>query len=261
MNAPEWVVTQFAVGRIGAVLVNINPAYRLHELEGRLAAGRRGDPDRRRAVQGLEFRGDGRDALPRGRRRRRPRTGPPPSCPALRRLIALGDRPGPGWWTWADLEAAPVRRRGWPSASARPCARRCLQHPVHLGHDRAAQRGDAHPPQRLDERLFTSASACGTRPTIAFACRCRSIIVSAACWARWSARFTARRWSSRPRASTPGARWPRSTSERCTSLYGVPTMFVAELDHPDFARFDLSSLRTGIMAGSPCPLAADGGRC
>ena len=42
--------------------------------------------------------------------------------------------------------------------------------------------------------------------------------------------------------------------ERCTSLYGVPTMFIAELSHPDFQRFDLSSLRTGIMAGSPCPV-------
>ncbi|HEY4098402.1 MAG TPA: AMP-binding protein, partial [Baekduia sp.] len=43
-------------------------------------------------------------------------------------------------------------------------------------------------------------------------------------------------------------------AERCTSLYGVPTMFIAELDHPDFATFDLTSLRTGIMAGSPCPV-------
>jgi fatty-acyl-CoA synthase len=43
-------------------------------------------------------------------------------------------------------------------------------------------------------------------------------------------------------------------AERCTALYGVPTMFIAEMDHPDFARFDLSSLRTGIMAGSPCPI-------
>ena len=42
--------------------------------------------------------------------------------------------------------------------------------------------------------------------------------------------------------------------ERCTGLHGVPTMFIAELDHPDFSRFDLSSLRTGIMAGSPCPV-------
>jgi fatty-acyl-CoA synthase len=43
-------------------------------------------------------------------------------------------------------------------------------------------------------------------------------------------------------------------AERCTALYGVPTMFIAQLDHPDFSRLDLSSLRTGIMAGSPCPI-------
>ena len=42
--------------------------------------------------------------------------------------------------------------------------------------------------------------------------------------------------------------------ERCTALHGVPTMFIAELDHPEFGRFDLSTLRTGIMAGSPCPI-------
>jgi fatty-acyl-CoA synthase len=42
--------------------------------------------------------------------------------------------------------------------------------------------------------------------------------------------------------------------ERCTGLHGVPTMFIAELDHPRFKEFDLSSLRTGIMAGSPCPI-------
>ena len=43
--------------------------------------------------------------------------------------------------------------------------------------------------------------------------------------------------------------------ERCTALHGVPTMFIAELEHPRFAEFDMSSLRTGIMAGSPCPIA------
>jgi fatty-acyl-CoA synthase len=42
--------------------------------------------------------------------------------------------------------------------------------------------------------------------------------------------------------------------EKCTALYGVPTMFIAELDHPEFSKFDLSSLRTGIMAGAPCPI-------
>ncbi|TDC86585.1 AMP-binding protein, partial [Saccharopolyspora aridisoli] len=52
----------------------------------------------------------------------------------------------------------------------------------------------------------------------------------------------------------PGSALRAVAQERCTSLYGVPTMFIAELDHPEFDSFDLSSLRTGIMAGSPCPV-------
>jgi fatty-acyl-CoA synthase len=55
-------------------------------------------------------------------------------------------------------------------------------------------------------------------------------------------------------AFEPGAVLDAVQAERCTVLYGVPTMFIAELDHPDFASYDLSSLRTGIMAGSPCPV-------
>ena len=52
----------------------------------------------------------------------------------------------------------------------------------------------------------------------------------------------------------PGATLAAVAAERCTALHGVPTMFIAELDHTDFARFDLKTLRTGIMAGAPCPI-------
>jgi fatty-acyl-CoA synthase len=55
-------------------------------------------------------------------------------------------------------------------------------------------------------------------------------------------------------AFEPGAVLAAVQEERCTALYGVPTMFIAELAHPEFATFDLSSLRTGVMAGSPCPV-------
>jgi fatty-acyl-CoA synthase len=55
-------------------------------------------------------------------------------------------------------------------------------------------------------------------------------------------------------AFEPGAVLETVEAERCTALHGVPTMFIAELEHPDFARYDLSSLRTGIMAGAPCPV-------
>src|SRR5207253_7469566 len=52
----------------------------------------------------------------------------------------------------------------------------------------------------------------------------------------------------------PHATLQAIADERCTSVYGVPTMFIAELDHPEFGSFDLRSLRTGVMAGSPCPI-------
>jgi fatty-acyl-CoA synthase len=55
-------------------------------------------------------------------------------------------------------------------------------------------------------------------------------------------------------AFEPGAVLETVQAERCTALHGVPTMFIAELEHPDFERFDLDSLRTGIMAGAPCPV-------
>lgn len=55
-------------------------------------------------------------------------------------------------------------------------------------------------------------------------------------------------------AFDPVATLAAVAEERCTALHGVPTMFIAELDHPEFAKFDLSTLRTGIMAGSPCPI-------
>ena len=64
----------------------------------------------------------------------------------------------------------------------------------------------------------------------------------------------ARPWSIPAPIFEPDATLAAVEQERCTALYGVPTMFIAELGRPEFARFDLSSLRTGIMAGSPCPV-------
>jgi fatty-acyl-CoA synthase len=55
-------------------------------------------------------------------------------------------------------------------------------------------------------------------------------------------------------AFEPGSVLETVEAERCTALHGVPTMFIAELEHPEFARYDLSTLRTGIMAGAPCPV-------
>ena len=141
-----------------------------------------------------------------------------------------------------------------PQREAGAAVRRPDQHPVHLRHDRLPQGRDALAPQHPQQRATSSARRWATPSTTASASRCRSTTASAWCWATSPAPATARAWWSRARRSTRSRCSRRSQAERCTSLYGVPTMFIAELDHPRFAEFDLSSLRTGIMAGAPCPI-------
>ena len=99
----------------------------------------------------------------------------------------------------------------------------------------------------------SSASCAATPRRTGSASRCPSTTASAWSWATSRAPPTARRWSSRRPVSTRPRPSRRVQDERCTSLYGVPTMFIAEWSLPDFADYDLSTMRTGIMAGSPCP--------
>jgi fatty-acyl-CoA synthase len=252
MNAPEWVVTQFAVGRIGAVLVNINPAYRLHELEEALkmadvATLIVGSPyktaDFVAMVETLCPEVHGARSLEWSAAR----------LPRLCRLVALGKRPGPGWITWSDLdggvtdtEAIAGRERAIePSAvyniqftsgttglpkGAMLSHRNVLMNAYHIG---------ARLRYTEDDRV------CVPVPFYhCFGCVLGTLVcaVTGAAMVVPAPSFDAR------------ATLAAVASQRCTSLYGVPTMFVAQLDHPDRAVFDLSSLRTGIMAGSPCPL-------
>jgi fatty-acyl-CoA synthase len=251
MNVPEWVVAQFAVGRIGSVLVNINPAYRLHELEGTLAGA-----DVATLIVGSPFKTSNfvemiETLCPEVTAA----TGPDweaAKFPRLQRLVALGDRPGPGWLNWSDLEGV---------ASTPELADR----------ERAARPTDVFNIQ------FTS----GTTGLPKGAMLTHRNVLMNALWIGDRLRYTAEDRVCVPvpfyhcfgcvlgtmtcavygsaivvPAPTfePGATLAAVAKERCTSLYGVPTMFVAELDHPDRASFDLSSLRTGIMSGSPCPL-------
>jgi fatty-acyl-CoA synthase len=251
MNCPEWVVTQFAVGRIGSVLVNINPAYRLHELEEALRGA-----DVTTLIVGLPFKtsdfvgmveticpevaGAAQDGWQSER------------LPELRRLIALGKRPGPGWRTWADLEAATIthalaerERRTQPTEvfniqftsgttglpkGAMLTHRNVLMNAYYIG-------------QRV--RYTEHDRVCIPVPFY----HCFGCVLGTLVCAIYGSAMVVPAPSFDARATLAAI-----AAERCTSIYGVPTMFVAELDHPERPSFDLRSLRTGIMAGSPCPL-------
>ncbi len=253
MNCPEWVVAQFAVGRIGAVLVNVNPAYRLHELEETLLQS-----DVATLIVGLPFKTSNfvemvESLVPEA-------VGAPAGSwsaarlPELRRLVAVGDRPGPGWLPWAELEAGD--RRGAAAlpgreAQSKPADvfniqftsgttgmpkgamlshRNVLMNSYYIG-----QRVQYTPDDRVCIPVpFYHCFGC-VLGTLVCAVYGSAIVVPAPSF-------------------DPLATLTTVAAERCTAIYGVPTMFVAQVDHPDRPRFDTTSLRTGIMAGSPCPL-------
>ena len=236
-NRFEWVVVQFATARVGAILVNINPAYKAAELE--YALGKSGVS---LLVTGPR--------LPRRRLRRDARRGPP-RCPDLRETVVLdddweaflaaGDAVGDGELAAARGDACSSTTR---STSSTPRAR------------------PAFPRARRSRTTTSSTTRYFTAPRAGLH-RARPRVRPGAVLPllRHGAgqprlhHATARAWSCPARRSTPAPCWRRSQAERCTSLYGVPTMFIAELEHPRFdAVRPAPPCAPGIMAGAPCPV-------
>jgi fatty-acyl-CoA synthase len=251
MNCPEWVVIQFAVGRIGAVLVNVNPAYRLHELEEALKQA-----DVATLVVGCPFKTSNFVEMvetmcpeivgsPAGSWRTA-------KLPELRRLIAIGERPGPGWRTWSDLESSgPV---------AELAARECAVRPTDVFNIQFTSGTTGMPKGAMltHRNILMNAFYIGERVRYTELDRvcvpvpfyhCFGCVLGTTVCSIYGSALVVPAPSFDPKATLTAIE-----SERCTSVYGVPTMFVAQLDHPDRPQHDLSSLRTGIMAGSPCPL-------
>ncbi len=253
MNVPEWVVTQFAAGRIGAVLVNVNPAYRLHELADALTLA-----DVATLVVGSPFKGSNfvemvQSLVPEVAAAGS-RDWSSERFPRLRRLIALGDRPGPGWSSWAELEA------GDESAVFATSARASNIRPtdVHNIQFTSGTTGLPKGAMLTHRNVLLNAFHTGGRLRYTAEDRvcvpvpfyhCFGCVLGTLVCAVYGATVVVPAPSFDARATLAAI-----DAERCTSVYGVPTMFVAQLEHPEFARFDLTSLRTGIMSGAPCPL-------
>ncbi|WP_030422991.1 MULTISPECIES: AMP-binding protein [unclassified Streptomyces] len=235
VNCPEWVLVQYATARIGAVMVNVNPAYRAHELEYVLRQSGMVMLVASRTHKGSDYRAMVDEV--RGR------------CPALRETVYIGD---PSWDALtADAAAVPAERLEALAAEL------SCDDPVNIQYTSGTTgfpKGATLSHHNILNNGFWVGRTVGytERDRVCLPVpfyHCFGMVMGnlgatshGACIVIPAPSFDAR------------ATLEAVQQERCTSLYGVPTMFIAELNLPDFATYDLSSLRTGIMAGSPCPV-------
>jgi fatty-acyl-CoA synthase len=253
-NVSQWVRLQFATARIGVVLVTINPSYRPAELEYALRqADVRGLAliDAYRSMNYfdslLEVCPELRDCRPGQLHSDR--------LPELRWVIALRGRPGPGMVAWEDL----------PGRSDEVTDEELV----------TIENGLA-PEDRINIQYTSGTTGSPKGATLSH----RNLLLNA-WYAAECQRFTAADRICIPvplyhcfgcvmgtlcsathgsamvfpsESFDAGATLRAIEEQRCTVIYGVPTMFIAQLEHADYPQRDLSSLRTGIMAGSPCPI-------
>jgi fatty-acyl-CoA synthase len=234
-NCAEWVFVQYGTAKLGAIMVNINPAYRTHELGYVLrqagisvlvAAPSFKTSDYRAMVE--EVRGE---------------------CPELRRVVYIGE---PAW-----VELMDTGRAGDRARLAERETQLSADDPINIQYTSGTTgfpKGATLTHHTLLNNGFFVGEGCGYTE----ADRVCIPVPFYHCFGMGMGNLGSTSHGSTmvipAPAFDPVATLRAVQDERCTSLYGVPTMFIAELGLPDFAEYDLSSLRTGIMAGSPCPV-------
>jgi len=234
-NCPEWTLLQYATAKVGAILVNVNPAYRSHELAYVLQQS-----GMRMLVSAVVHKtSDYRAMIDEVRS----------TCPELREVVYMGEP------SWDELLAA----------GARASTDQLLARMSTLDSDDAINiqytSGTTGFPKGatlshhniLNNGFFVGELVSYTRDD-----RICLPVPFYHCFGMVMGNLAATSHGAcmviPAPAFDPAATLKAVEQERCTSLYGVPTMFIAELGLADFATYDLSSLRTGIMAGSPCPV-------
>ncbi|MCX7062514.1 MAG: AMP-binding protein [Gammaproteobacteria bacterium] len=253
-NRIEWTLLQFATAKAGLVLVNINPAYRLSELE--YALNRVGC---RALVSASQFKSSDylamlaelapelRDSSPGALTAAR--------LPALQMVIRLGSDATPGMLNFDDLLVAPsdAERQALQALGER------LQFddPVNIQFT-SGTTGNPKGATLSHHNILNNGYFVGEGIHLVPGDKVCIPVPLYHCFGMVMGNLGALTHGAAMvypgEAFDPLATLQAVASERCTALYGVPTMFIAQLDHPRFAEFDLSSLRTGIMAGSPCPV-------
>ncbi|MCX5380795.1 AMP-binding protein [Streptomyces sp. NBC_00091] len=234
-NRAEWTLVQYATAKIGAVLVTVNPAYRSHELEYVL-----NQSGIRLLVAAESFRTSDYAALIEEVR---------PRCPGLEFTVLFD---GPLWASLLERGA-----QGDPADLARARADLGPDDPINIQYTSGTTgfpKGATLSHRNILNNGFFVGELCGytERDRVCVPVpfyHCFGMVMGAlACTSHGAAMVIP------APAFDPVATLAAVEEQACTSLYGVPTMFIAELAAPGFDGYDLSSLRTGIMAGSPCPV-------
>lgn len=253
-NRAEWTVTQFATSKLGAILVNINPSYRLHELEYALKqsgcamlviAPQFKTSNYAEMIYALapELHDSQLNQLRAAK------------LPELRTVIRLGEERAPGMSTWGDVME--MAGRVSTAELAERQRQQQLDDPINIQY---TSRTTGYPKGAtlshhniLNNGYFTARLMRFTDqdrlviPVPLYHCF-GMVMGNLGCMSHGATMI----YPSEGFEAT--AVLEAVQEERATALFGVPTMFIAALEHPEFANYDLSSLRTGIMAGSPCPV-------
>ncbi|NJN18940.1 MAG: AMP-binding protein [Oscillochloris sp.] len=253
-NRAEWLITQLATAKIGVILVNINPSYRLHEVEYVLTQSGCSTLITHPAFRNSDYSGMLYELAP-----ELPECAPgqllAAKLPALRTIIRLGDERTAGMFSWGDL--IDLAAQTPPQVLEERQARLQFDDPINiqytsgttgfpkgatLSHHNILNNG-----YFVAELMNFSDQDRLVVPVPLY--HCFGMVMGNLGCISHGATIIYPSEGFEPRSVLEAVQ-----AERATALYGVPTMFIAELEHPEFNSFDLSSLRTGIMAGSPCPI-------
>jgi fatty-acyl-CoA synthase len=256
LNCVEWLFVQLGTARIGAILVSFNPACRITELEPALKQGQCRVLVIAAGVQSSDAVAMMQSAAPELGRSVAAQPLRLERFPSLERVVLIGDAPRPtGMLGFEELSrlAGPAHRTRLKDLSAALDPDDAITIRFTSGTP-GYPKGATLSHYNVVNNARYSAKAMGLTerdrlciPVPLYHCF-GMVLGVLACMARGATMVF-------PGASFDAENTLRAVQQhRCSALHGVPTMFMAQLEHPSFARYDVSSLRTGIMAGAPCPV-------
>jgi fatty-acyl-CoA synthase len=254
LNRPEWALTQFAAAKAGLILVTINPAYRLSELEFALAK-----VGCQAIVTATAFKTSNYmemlNTLMPELAKSKPGDLHAARLPQLRAVIQVGGPSLPG--TIPFEEVATMGGPRHKAALAELAATLQFDDPVNIQFT-SGTTGSPKGVTLTHHNILNNGYFTGRAMRLTEKDRICIPVPLYHCFGMVMGNLASVTLGATMiypgEGFDPLVTLQTIEKEKCTTLYGVPTMFIAELDHPDFAKFDLSSLRTGIMAGAPCPI-------